>query len=101
MTGIPPIPTPIFNSRRNVSLEAFSKKIAGYIKEHQSTFNFANEMFLQPLLDIHLRSDFNGDKARLGNINHIYILSIIAFFILIIACINFMEHFRPPGPRTG
>ena len=76
---------------KGVSLKEFNKKIAEYIKEHQSTFNFANELFLQPLLDIHLYSDFNGDRARLGNITHVYILSIIAFFILVIACINFMN----------
>jgi putative ABC transport system permease protein len=47
---------------------------------------------LQPLLDIHLYSaDLKGDIESQGNITHIYVFSAIAFFILLIACINFMN----------
>ena len=45
------------------------------------------EFFLQPLLDIHL---YNLDGSP-GMMNYIYIFSSIAIFILLIACINFMN----------
>ncbi|MEL6942776.1 MAG: ABC transporter permease, partial [Bacteroidota bacterium] len=46
---------------------------------------------LQPLTDIHLRSDFAFDLAPHGNINYVYIFMAIALFMLLIACINFMN----------
>jgi hypothetical protein len=46
---------------------------------------------LQPLLDIHLRSHFTIDVAGMGNIRYVRIFGLIATFIVIIACINFMN----------
>jgi putative ABC transport system permease protein len=47
---------------------------------------------LQALKDIHFYS--NGIEAnigRSGNITYVYVFSIVAFFVLIIACINYMN----------
>jgi putative ABC transport system permease protein len=46
---------------------------------------------LQPLLDVHLRSHVKDDIPRQGNIEYVRIFSIIAVFILLIACVNFMN----------
>jgi putative ABC transport system permease protein len=46
-------------------------------------------LLLEPLRDVYLRSTRNGSKT--GNINNVYIFSIIAVFILLIACINFIN----------
>ncbi|WP_221406190.1 ABC transporter permease [Daejeonella lutea] len=48
-------------------------------------------LFLQPLTDIHLLSDLNGDLATHGDIRYVYIFGAIALFMLLIACINFMN----------
>lgn len=45
--------------------------------------------FLQPLLDIHLRSDLQAEIEANGNILYVYIFILIAIFILVIASINF------------
>ncbi|MBU2494099.1 MAG: ABC transporter permease [Bacteroidetes bacterium] len=47
--------------------------------------------FLQPLTDIHLYSDYQGEIEPGGDIKYVYIFSAIAAFILFIACINFMN----------
>jgi len=47
--------------------------------------------FLQPLHDIHLKSHFIGELEPNSDIKYIYIVSLIALFILIIASINFMN----------
>lgn len=47
--------------------------------------------FLQPLTDIHLHSDLDYEIEPNGNVAYIYIFSVIAFAILLIACINFMN----------
>lgn len=49
------------------------------------------EMSLMPLLDIHLNSDRKGEFEPNGNITYVYLMGIIALFILGIACINFMN----------
>ncbi|HXB34824.1 MAG TPA: ABC transporter permease [Puia sp.] len=47
---------------------------------------------LQPFTDIHLNNDMDRyDTAGASNIVYAYILSGIAFFILLIACINFVN----------
>lgn len=45
----------------------------------------------QPIRDIYLTSHLSGEMKPNGNITYVYIFSIAAAFILIIACINFMN----------
>jgi putative ABC transport system permease protein len=49
------------------------------------------QFFLEHLPDIYLHSKADHQITPGGNISYIYFFSIIAFFILIIACINFMN----------
>jgi putative ABC transport system permease protein len=46
---------------------------------------------LQPIRDIHLRSHLEDEHEANSDIKYVYIFSIIAIFILLIACINFMN----------
>jgi len=46
---------------------------------------------LQPLTDIHLHSVLENEIAPNSNVAYVYIFSAIAAFILLIACINFMN----------
>ena len=48
---------------------------------------------LVPLKAIHLYSNTDGELDANGNIQWVYIFSLIAFFILIIACVNFTNLF--------
>ena len=48
-------------------------------------------LFLQPLTDIHLHSTFAYDLTPPGDIQYLYIFGAIALFMLLIACINFMN----------
>jgi putative ABC transport system permease protein len=47
--------------------------------------------FINPVKDIHLYSDVQGELEPPGNISYIYIFIAIGLFILIIASINFMN----------
>lgn len=47
--------------------------------------------YLQPIKDIYLTSRITGELKPNGNITYVYIFSIAAAFILLIACINFMN----------
>lgn len=46
---------------------------------------------LQKLTDIHLRSHTDSEVEENGDIKRVYIFSAIALFILLIACINYMN----------
>ncbi|MGG9964115.1 ABC transporter permease [Ferruginibacter sp. SUN106] len=46
---------------------------------------------LMPLTDIHLHSDYAFEITPSGNIQYVYIFSAVALFILLLACINFMN----------
>ena len=48
------------------------------------------QFMLRPLTDIHLHGYF-GYTRSMGDILYVYIVSIIALFVLLIACINFMN----------
>ena len=52
---------------------------------------FSIKLFLQPVTEIYLHSSIGNEIAANGNITYLYILGFIAAFILIIACINFMN----------
>ena len=48
-------------------------------------------LFVQPMLDIHLKSDLADEITPNGNIQYLYIFGLIALFIILLACINFMN----------
>jgi putative ABC transport system permease protein len=56
-------------------------KLLGFNKFH----------FLEPVKDIYLKSDVQYQIGPNGDIDSIYLLGVIALFILVIACINFMN----------
>lgn len=76
-------------------LEAkFPALMEKYGAEEMKTMKRKKIMGLQPLTDIHLYSthfDFNYDLTANGSIYYIYVMASVAAFILLIACINFMN----------
>lgn len=49
------------------------------------------EIYLTPLPDIHLHSDKMAEMGTNSSIQYVYIFSAVALFVLLIACINFMN----------
>jgi putative ABC transport system permease protein len=70
---------PELQSVTNVSFDQF-KKNGGYVRAS-----------LTPLTDIHLHSNKTAELDGNGNIQFVYIFSAIGLFILLIACVNFMN----------
>jgi putative ABC transport system permease protein len=48
-------------------------------------------IFVQPLTGIHLHSEFTSELEPGGDIKTVYIFGAVALFMLLIACINFMN----------
>lgn len=72
------------------SAEAVAPGLYDFLERHFMK-NPWYTIHLQPLLDIHLRSQLRSEVQPPGNINTIYIFSIIAVLVLVIACINFIN----------
>jgi putative ABC transport system permease protein len=88
-----------------VNIEAFSKKITADVldkymipalkaqgrKNPEEIFKGAS-LYLQPLTDIHLQSySIQEDNVKHGDIRFIWMFAAIAIFILVLACINFLN----------
>ncbi|WP_026753022.1 ABC transporter permease [Sediminibacter sp. Hel_I_10] len=76
--------------QRNVSeplKEAFGLTYTEFTKENKLG------LFLQPLTDIYLSSEFSsrGESESSGSLTSLYIFAATALFMLMIACINFMN----------
>lgn len=59
-----------------------------HIDPKASTYSVLN---LTKLTDIHLRSHLDSEIESNGDIQYVYLFSAIAIFILVIACINYMN----------
>ncbi len=67
------------------------EQILGMTLEHFHEGGNEYGYFIQPLKDIHLRSDLQFEIESGGSITTVYIFSLIALFLIIIASINFMN----------
>ena len=66
------------------------KQFARSYKEFKTSGN-GYTYSLQPLKQIHLTSHLEGELQPNGSIQAVYIFSVVAIFILLLACINFIN----------
>jgi putative ABC transport system permease protein len=71
--------------RPNVSVEAFTAKIEDIYRDNEDP-EATYSPVLQPLTKVHLY-----ERVRPGSIKKVTIFSVIAVFILLMACVNFMN----------
>ncbi len=81
-----------FDDYNNRYALPYAKKVL-HIQSKEEFIKAGNkiENSLIPLTDIHLYSKRIQELRPSGNIEYVYILSAVALFILLIACINFMN----------
>ena len=77
--------------KKGTDSKLIDKKIQDFIKKHKKGTDA--EILLQNIQKIHLYSSgkYNYDISGNGDITYVLILGLIAVFILLIACINFMN----------
>jgi putative ABC transport system permease protein len=75
---------------KDADYRELEKKFPAFIEKHGGNREVMS-LLLQPLVNIHLKSDVNFEISVNNNMSNIYIFSLTAFVILIIACINYMN----------
>ncbi len=79
--------------RPNADPVLVGKKIDHFLVNYTRTQNrsLAPELALQPYNETYLHGNFTNGKIEGGRIEYVRLFSIVALFILLIACINFMN----------
>ncbi len=75
--------------RKDVEVAQCNQKIAGFLKSKASYSNVT--LFLRRFSDSYLYNTYENGVQSGGRIEYVRVFSIIALFILLIACINFMN----------
>ena len=88
----------------HTNAKALEKKFPAFLErrngKEMKKLQMYPTLFLEPLRDVYLYSTRDGSKT--GNINNVYIFSIIAIFILLIACSILsilLRHVRQKVPK--
>ncbi|MGD9345944.1 MAG: ABC transporter permease [Candidatus Aminicenantes bacterium] len=80
---------------KNADVESVEKRIATVTEEKWGDIyrkeGIIRRYPLQALTDIHLRSNFEAEIAQQGDIQYVYIFSVVAIMVLFIACFNFIN----------
>lgn len=81
--------------RKGAVPEDLERKLPGFLDKQLSgrleTLGIVMTPFLQPLTEIHLHSNLIGEFEPNSKIMYVYMFSILSGFVLLIACVNFMN----------
>ncbi len=81
--------------KKGINYKEVENKFSRFLKDNVPKESQSDlQMYLQPLKDVHLYSTnitYQTYSRNEGSAETVYLFSIIAFFILLIACINFMN----------
>lgn len=79
----------------NADPAAFEEKLATFYDEKAAVdlkaMGLSKTLFVQPVRNIYLQSNLEYELGATGNLTTLYVFGSVAVFILLIACINFMN----------
>jgi putative ABC transport system permease protein len=79
----------------NTDAAAFEKKLLPMYDKYMAPifaqFDIKIHYIVQAVADIHLHSELGAEPEELGKIYYVYIFGSVALFMLLIACINYMN----------
>ncbi len=77
--------------KENIQYKEFEKKLTLLVDKYHDPEETVRYYFLQPVTDIHLDSFINSSITNTGDRKYIYLFTTVAFLILFIACINYVN----------
>ena len=74
--------------KKGTNPEELEKKLPEFLKKYRRDDVV---LHFQPITDIHLYSNIKNEIEQNSNIYYIYLLSVLAFLLILIACFNYMN----------
>jgi len=86
-------PTTFLKLKTNSNAKQVSNKIQHFIDKYDKEYTEQDrlELDIQPYVEKYLHSNFKNGYLSGGRIDYVHLFSLVALFILLIACINFMN----------
>ncbi|MES2625624.1 MAG: ABC transporter permease [Pseudomonadota bacterium] len=85
-----------------VNIDAVSSQFIAFMQRHfRENAEASTALAAMPLRDIHLRSTRQNEMLPPGSMSNVYVFSAVALFILLIACLNFMNLSTARSIRRG
>lgn len=81
----------VLTLKKGVNVEQFNQKIGNFIDQHEHSEVTDPNVFVYPLVKLHLYGEFIKGLPSGGKIDQVRFYVALALGILIIACINFMN----------
>ena len=86
----------------NTTFEQVTNSIKNVKKDlNEDTAQFNPQIFLFPMKDWYLRGNFENGKQVGGRIKYVWLFGIIGAFVLLLACINFMNLSTARSEKRG
>ena len=86
-------PITFIKLREQADAESLKPKLQHFLKGYNKNYSdiHRDELSLQPFSEKYLYSNFKEGKVAGGRIEYVRLFSLVAIFILLIACVNFMN----------
>jgi putative ABC transport system permease protein len=87
-------------AKNELDIKKLESQFPSFIDKHMGPSNAADNapmpstwtrLYLQKVTDIHLHSQLDSEIEANGNINNVYMMAVIALFLILIACFNFVN----------
>lgn len=76
----------------STEMEVFEPKLQPFYESYQEEQSiYPNVIYTQPLTSIHLHSHLKWELQANGDINSIRIFSVLALFVLLVSCLNYVN----------
>jgi putative ABC transport system permease protein len=75
----------------DMALERFQSLLPAFMQKYATGGHKTTVLHVQKMTDIHLHSHLTGEFETNGDIASVYIFSAIALFLVLIACVNYMN----------
>jgi putative ABC transport system permease protein len=88
--------------QKNIDRENFESKFpVSEDKYTGSKRSHSDEYHIQPLTDIHLKGHMNSELEANSDIRYVYLFSAVAFLIMLIACLNYINLFTARSAKRS